>query len=152
MGFGEAIKTCFSKYIEFSGRARRAEFWWLRLFIFLVSILTNLLDSAQSLGILSMLFDLAILLPSLGVTIRRQHDVNRPGFYILAPSAALMLLVPLTNKDTAGPNRFDADPLGWQARRKYASALRALSQQTIYGRRAIFWSRVRKCYRPGMSS
>ncbi|WP_084125047.1 DUF805 domain-containing protein [Demequina sp. NBRC 110054] len=38
MGFGEAIKVCFSKYADFSGRARRSEYWWFQLFIFLIEI------------------------------------------------------------------------------------------------------------------
>ncbi len=127
MSFGEAVKTCFKKYVDFSGRARRSEFWWFSLLNYIIGICTYALVSwklgvqealqsqtveaafdqdkynaliaqAESvdntffpllclLGIIS----LAMLLPSLAVTVRRLHDTGRSGWLIL------LLFIPLVN-------------------------------------------------------
>ena len=90
MSFGEAIKSVFSKYATFSGRARRSEFWYFYLFNILVSIGLSILGRAvTSLSFLSSLYSLAILIPSLAVAVRRFHDIGKSGWtylYILIPS------------------------------------------------------------------
>jgi uncharacterized membrane protein YhaH (DUF805 family) len=78
MTFTESIKTCFNKYADFNGRAKRSEFWWWVLFVFLVSIAANILD--ERLGIL---VSLGTLLPYIAVTARRLHDTNRSGWWQL---------------------------------------------------------------------
>jgi uncharacterized membrane protein YhaH (DUF805 family) len=91
MGFGQAISTCFRKYVTFSGRAPRSEYWYFVLFSILIQIPATILDSAFSpagsssrSGPVSALLSLVLLLPSLAVTVRRLHDTNRSGFWILA--------------------------------------------------------------------
>jgi len=93
MGFVESIKTCFSKYFVFSGRATRSEFWYFYLFwiigIFLVlygDIVLNpeLLENNET-GPLEIIFILVTLIPYLSVNIRRLHDVNRSGWWFLIP-------------------------------------------------------------------
>lgn len=78
MTFQESIKTCFSKYADFSGRATRSEYWWFILFYFLGSAACSLVS--QTLG---GLFSLAVLLPSLAAGARRLHDTNRSGLWLL---------------------------------------------------------------------
>lgn len=78
MNFQDAIKTCFSKYAEFNGTAKRPEFWWFVLFIFLVSAATSLISP-----VLSGLFSLATLLPSIAAGTRRLHDTGRSGCWQL---------------------------------------------------------------------
>lgn len=78
MNFQEAIKTCFQKYADFSGRASRPEFWWFFLFCCLASIALNIVSAA-----LSGLFSLATLIPSLSVGARRLHETNRSGWWQL---------------------------------------------------------------------
>ena len=80
----ESIKTCFSKYADFNGRASRSEFWWWVLFTFLVSAATGVVSH-----MLSGLFSLAVLLPSIAVGARRLHDTDRSGWL------QLVLLIPL---------------------------------------------------------
>ena len=85
MNFGEAIKSVFSKYATFSGRARRSEFWYFMLFNFLVSLVLSLIPY---LSILSSLWALAVLIPTLAVTVRRFHDIGKSGWkylYFLIP-------------------------------------------------------------------
>ena len=86
MSFGEAIKTCFEKYAVFSGRARRSEFWYFFLFNFLVSFVLRLIPHFS---IVSGLWALAVLIPSLTVMTRRFHDIGKSGWtylYFLIPS------------------------------------------------------------------
>jgi len=78
MNFGDSIKTCFSNYANFNGRAARPEFWWFVLFLFLASLALNMVS-----GMLSGLFSLATLVPSLAVGARRLHDTNRSGWWQL---------------------------------------------------------------------
>ncbi len=96
MGFGEAVKTCFSKYFQFSGRAIRSEYWWFFLFVVLVSAALAVLDTTifgtnpetgQGSRVLSSVFQLAVLIPMLAAGWRRLHDTGRPGWYLLLPMA-----------------------------------------------------------------
>jgi uncharacterized membrane protein YhaH (DUF805 family) len=84
MTFQESIKVCFGKYADFSGRASRPEYWWFILFIILMSLAISLISP-----LLSGLFSLATLLPSLAAAARRLHDTNRSGWW------QLIVLVPL---------------------------------------------------------
>jgi len=96
MGFMQSVKTCLSKYVVFSGRARRSEYWWFVLFVILVSVGLAVLDTVffetnpetgQGSNLLSSVFQLAILLPMLAAGWRRLHDTGRPGWYLLLPAA-----------------------------------------------------------------
>ena len=78
MSFTDAIKACFAKYADFNGRAKRPEFWWFHLFAIVGSILLGLVHS-----VLPSIFSLATLLPSLAVTSRRLHDINKSGWFQL---------------------------------------------------------------------
>lgn len=89
-----SIKTCLSKYVTFSGRASRSEYWYFVLFVFVVSVALAILDSAimpdtspedQSPGLLNSVFQLAMFLPVLAAGWRRLHDTGRPGWYLLLP-------------------------------------------------------------------
>ena len=80
MSFGEAIKSVFSKYATFSGRARRSEYWYFYLFTFLVTLV---LECIPFVGLLSFVWTLAILIPSIAVTVRRFHDIGKSGWNYL---------------------------------------------------------------------
>ncbi len=99
MGFTEAIVTCLKKYATFKGRATRAEFWWFRLFVFLVGFVVGFFGGAfpkmaHSSFVLYLLFWLAIFLPDCAVTVRRLHDRNHTGWWLLL-FGILAILVPL---------------------------------------------------------
>lgn len=80
MSFGEAIKCVFSKYATFSGRARRSEYWYFYLFTFLVSLVFEFIPYV---GLLSFIWTLAIIIPSIAVTVRRFHDIGKSGWNYL---------------------------------------------------------------------
>ncbi|MBX9427187.1 MULTISPECIES: DUF805 domain-containing protein [Streptomyces] len=73
----------FKKYAVFSGRARRKEFWMFQLISLIVSIILYGIDLAIGMPLLGSLYALAILLPALGLFVRRLHDTDRSGWWIL---------------------------------------------------------------------
>lgn len=109
-----AVRTVFTKYVVFSGRARRAEYWWFALFSFLVSIVANVIDLAIGHRILAYVLGLVFLLPGLAVAVRRLHDTDRSGWWIflgLIPIiGGIVLLVFVIMDGTPGPNRFGPSP------------------------------------------
>ena len=118
-GFTQAIARGFGNYVTFSGRAARWEYWWWTLFVMLGSIITAVIDivvlGAETQGVINLLFSLAVLLPGLAVSVRRLHDIDRSGWWmliVLIPLIGiLLLLVWAIQSGTAGANRFGPDPL-----------------------------------------
>jgi uncharacterized membrane protein YhaH (DUF805 family) len=104
MTFGESISTCFSKYATFEGRASRSEYWWFFLFALLGSLATGMLGP-----VLSGLFSLAILLPSLAVGARRLHDIDKSGWFLLVglvPLVGWIILIVWAVQESKEPNRY----------------------------------------------
>ena len=86
MDFVTAVKTCLSKFVDFSGRASRSEFWWFFLFQVVVAIIASFLGETIS-GIVGLI----LLLPSLAVGARRLHDIGKSGWFLL------LAIIPLVN-------------------------------------------------------
>ncbi|MEU0549197.1 DUF805 domain-containing protein [Micromonospora sp. NPDC005979] len=124
MSFGTAIKSVLSQYVGFAGRARRSEYWWFALFTVLVSIVTSVLDSALGLnfvdgsssGFIGLVVSLALLLPTLAVAVRRLHDTDKTGWWLLIALipliGAIVLIVFFVQDSTPGGNRFGPSPKG----------------------------------------
>ena len=87
MTFSESIETCFKKYSQGRGRASRSEYWYFYLFSVLVSsglaVLFTELNKPILLALIIDLIDLAILVPSITVAVRRLHDTNRSAWNLL---------------------------------------------------------------------
>ena len=90
MTFLDSIKSCFNKYGNINGRATRSEYWYWTLFVILVSVVTFIIDVSllgssidDEFTPLNSIWSLAVLIPGITVTIRRFHDVNRSGWWIL---------------------------------------------------------------------
>lgn len=103
------------KYAEFTGRARRTEYWMFVLFnIIIASVLLFLENLVGGPGVLYGLYSLAILVPGLAVSIRRLHDTNRSGWWLLVAFVPLIggivLLVLMATDSTPGENQFGANP------------------------------------------
>jgi len=116
MTFTESIKTCLNKYVDFSGRASRSEYWWFALFIILTYVafvvLASALPDIASIGV--MIFGLGTLLPQIAVGIRRLHDTDKSGWWLLlsiVPVVSLVLIYFFAIKGTDGDNQFGSDPL-----------------------------------------
>jgi uncharacterized membrane protein YhaH (DUF805 family) len=120
MTFAEAVNSVLRQYAIFRGRARRAEYWWFILFTLLVSLVAGVIDTAlgttmqSGVGFVGTVASLALLLPTLAVTVRRLHDTDRSGWWVLAfliPIVGFELwLVFMLSDSNPEPNRFGASP------------------------------------------
>ena len=126
MGFATAVKSFWSNYTNFSGRARRSEYWFIQLFL----ILTNLAVAAIDLalmngdlerfiangggGIVGLIWILATVVPAVAVLVRRLHDTSRSGWWalmVLLPVAGAIVLLVFTVQDSnPGENKYGASP------------------------------------------
>lgn len=129
MTFTEAIQTCFRKYVDFGGRARRSEYWWWALFVFLVDLVVNALGGFQPILIvlgrgesgesavwtfLAAAVSLVLFLPGLAVFVRRLHDTGRSGWWwliVLVPLVGLIVLfVFLVQEGNPDSNQYGPSP------------------------------------------
>ncbi|MBX3607031.1 MAG: DUF805 domain-containing protein [Piscinibacter sp.] len=105
------------KYAVFNGRARRKEYWMYVLFYILIYVGLFIIESlVGSPGILVLILGLGLLVPSIAVTIRRLHDTDRSGWWILIGFVPLVggivLLVFMCLDGTSGANQYGPDPKG----------------------------------------
>jgi len=108
------------QYAVFNGRARRKEFWMFVLINILISIALSFVDgvigtmTASGMGILSLIYALAVLLPSIGVSIRRLHDSGKTGWLLLLAFipliGAIILIVLYVLDSTPGDNKYGPNP------------------------------------------
>ena len=117
MDFSEAIKSGFANYVTFSGRATRSEFWYWVLFVVLGAFATAILDAAMfsHWAPLTSAFELLTVLPSLAVSVRRLHDTDSSGWWLLigiVPLIGVILLIVLyCRPGTPGDNFYGPDRL-----------------------------------------
>ena len=94
-------------YATFSGRARRSEYWYFVLFNVIISIALGFIDGMMGISMLSNIYSLAILVPSIAVGVRRMHDVGKSGWFLLIPIYNLILAC---TDGVKGENEYGADP------------------------------------------
>ena len=125
MGFAEAVKSFWSKYATFKGRSRRSEYWFIQLFL----ILTNLAVAGIDLilmngdvdrfirngggGIVGLIWIVVTIVPALAVLVRRLHDTQRSGWWVLlgfVPLGGIVLLIFTIRDSDSGKNRYGTSP------------------------------------------
>jgi uncharacterized membrane protein YhaH (DUF805 family) len=120
MGFTVAIKAGFQNYVGFRGRAARSEYWYWTLFVYLLLIVAWLIDmtvfgfNTTGVNPITVLATLATLLPTLAVSARRLHDIDRSGWWallIFTVIGYIVLIYWAFLRGTVGTNRFGPDPL-----------------------------------------
>jgi len=114
MNFQQAIVSGFQNYVNFNGRAARSEFWYWVLFVFLVNVAANIIDAGVGTGIIGALVSLALFLPGIAVSVRRLHDLDRTGWWLLIALTGIgiiLLIVWDCMKGTSGSNQYGPDPL-----------------------------------------
>jgi uncharacterized membrane protein YhaH (DUF805 family) len=134
MGFMDAVRSGFGNYVTFSGRARRSEYWFWALFVIIAFVVAIAIDGwinpdlvtttsgngsygvSAAGGIVTGIVSLGLFLPGLAMTIRRLHDIDRSGWWILIgliPFVGFIVLIVFYCTDgTKGPNRFGEDAKG----------------------------------------
>lgn len=110
----DVIKT---KYATFDGRARRTEFWMFLLFNMIIACVIAFIERiVRSPGILGMIYSLAVLLPGIGVSIRRLHDTGRSGLWLLLGLipciGTIVLIVFMAQEGKPGENQYGPNPKG----------------------------------------
>jgi uncharacterized membrane protein YhaH (DUF805 family) len=107
------------KYLVFTGRARRKEFWMFTLFSFIISTVLGTIDNiigttnSSGGGVLSGIYGLLVLLPSVAVWVRRLHDTNRSAWWLLIALTVvgiIVLIVFAALEGTPGDNKYGPDP------------------------------------------
>lgn len=109
-------KQAMRNYALFEGRSARREFWFYILSVFLISAVAGVLDALVGLGLFTAIVTLVHFVPSCAVAVRRLHDTDKSGWWLLLMLLPvighIILLVFYCTGGTKGPNRFGYDPLG----------------------------------------
>ncbi len=113
MNFLESFNICLKKYFVFEGRASRSEYWWFQLIVSPSYLISTFLENEMSYFFLGI--TLFTLIPAISAGIRRLHDTNRSGFFLLISFipfiGGIILLFFLIPEGTKGKNKFGPDPL-----------------------------------------
>ena len=121
MTFAEAVKSGFDHYMKFDGGASRPAFWWWFLFGVLVGIGATIIDAIiGTFGVVGGLVSLALLLPNLSVAIRRLHDTDHSGWWVLIGLVPIIgfivLLIFYLRQSDPGENQYGPPPAEGVAR------------------------------------
>jgi len=111
------------KYADFSGRAPRAEYWWFYLLMIVTFVVSSIIDSLMGsnmggtgYGLVSLVVGLGLIIPSLAAGVRRLHDTDRSGWWLLIGLipfiGAIVLIIFFVTGGTSGDNRYGPDPYG----------------------------------------
>ena len=101
---GNAVSVCLSKYATFTGRASRSEYWFFFLFTLIIAVAAGIISALMGSELVGYALQAAFWIPGLSVSIRRMHDVDKSGWFILIPIYNFILTL---TPGTVGPNRFD---------------------------------------------
>ncbi len=113
LSFPDAVRSVLTQYATFSGRARRAEYWWFALFSVVVVLVAAIIDVAIGFPLVQLVVSLGLIVPGLAVGVRRLHDTDRSGWWLLlglVPFGGIVLLVFYCLEGLRGPNRYGPDP------------------------------------------
>ncbi|MBN8828802.1 MAG: DUF805 domain-containing protein [Sphingobacteriia bacterium] len=113
------ITICLKKYTEFKGRASRSEYWYWALFIILSDIILYIIEEVvfgySPTLIISLLFLIIFITPTVSVSVRRLHDINKSGKWLLLALFPIIgwiiLFIWSIKKGDEGDNEFGSDPL-----------------------------------------
>ncbi len=102
------------KYAVFTGRAHRTEYWMFFLFNFIIAIVLGVIDGVLGTAILGLIYSLAVLIPGIAVGVRRLHDTNRTGWWLLiglVPLIGFIVLIVFFVQDSQeGSNDYGPNP------------------------------------------
>ena len=116
MSFGDAVRTCFSKYADGKGRAGRPEYWWFFLSYIIVYIVAAIIGGALKASWLVWIPLLVYIVPLITAAVRRLHDTGRSGWWyfisLIPLVGTIILIVFLATEGNPGPNEYGPPPGG----------------------------------------
>jgi len=119
MNFSEAISAGFAGFFDFETRSQRSAYWYWTLFVLLVGLVTGFIDIVifgPGVSIFNILSSLVLLIPGLAVSVRRLHDIDRSGWWLLLALIPVIgwfvLIYWAVQAGTDGDNDFGSDPVG----------------------------------------
>lgn len=115
MNMQEAVRSVLNKYADFTGRARRSEFWFFVLAYFIAAIVTSIIDSIIGVPLTYIILVLGLLVPSIAVTVRRLHDTDKSGWLVLIgliPVLGAIVLIVFCAMDSEPDNQYGPNPKG----------------------------------------
>lgn len=115
MSLVDSVRSVLTNYANFSGRARRSEYWWFALALVVVfGLLAGLSRASALFAVVYGLAALAVFVPGLAVAVRRLHDTDKSGWFILLGLipfvGGIILIVFYATEGTPGANRFGPSP------------------------------------------
>lgn len=114
----DSYKDFWKRYVDFSGRTSRSDFWFYVLGAIVVSIITNILDGVIGQPIFTPLLGLASIIPAIAIYARRLHDINKSGWWqliaLIPLVGAIVLIVWFAKKGDQDKNRFGVNPMHTQ--------------------------------------
>lgn len=114
MSFADAVRSVLTQYANFTGRARRSEYWWYALATAVVYFVLGIVAAAIHTSVLTYLVALALFVPTLAVSVRRLHDTGRSGWWVLVDLVPLVgwivLLVFFVQDSQPGANAYGPSP------------------------------------------
>jgi uncharacterized membrane protein YhaH (DUF805 family) len=114
MSFGDAVRTCFSKYADFKGRANRPEYWWFFLSYIIVYIVAAIIGGALKASWLVWIPLLVYIIPLIAAAVRRLHDTGKSGWWyfisLIPLVGTIILIVFLATEGNPGPNQYGPPP------------------------------------------
>ena len=111
-GFMYWYLKVLKQYADFKGRARRKEYWMFYLFNVIIALSFEFVCGLIGMSDLNNVYTLAVLLPSIAVSVRRVHDIGKSGWYLLIPIYNLVLV--LTEGEKC-ENKYGPDPKAIEA-------------------------------------
>jgi len=103
-----------NKYADFSGRARRSEYWYFFLFNMIAMMAATVVDGVLGYSFFYFIYGLAAFVPGLAVSVRRLHDTGRSGWFLLISIipiiGAIILLVFMVQDSAPGANEYGSNP------------------------------------------
>jgi len=115
MNLQEAVRSVLSQYAGFTGRARRSEYWYWTLAYLIAYIVAVILDSIIGIQVFTIVLALAAIVPSIAVGVRRLHDTDKSGWWILIgliPIIGTIVLIVFFVTDSGPDNQYGPNPKG----------------------------------------
>jgi uncharacterized membrane protein YhaH (DUF805 family) len=115
MNMQEAVTTVLGKYADFTGRARRSEYWFWYLAVFIAYVVAMIIDQIIGAPIVTVIVALGVLVPTLAAGVRRLHDTDKSGWFILIgliPLVGAIVLLVFFVTDSGPDNKYGPNPKG----------------------------------------